>query len=159
MGQLKAGEKVPDFSLPSQDGKEVRLSDLLRDKNVVLYFYPKDRSQGCTRQACAFRDAYEVFKDLGAEVVGISGDGVDSHQDFSTKFELPFVLLSDKGGKVRKLFGVGTTLGILPGRVTFIIDREGTIRHVFSSQARFTKHIEVALEILKGIVNEKSDAS
>jgi peroxiredoxin Q/BCP len=158
MGQLKAGEKAPDFSLPSQDGNEVRLSELLGEKNVVLYFYPKDRSQGCTRQACAFRDAYEVFKDLGAEVVGISGDDVDSHQEFSSQFELPFVLLSDKGGKVRKLFGVGTTLGVLPGRVTFIIDREGIIRHVFSSQARPTKHIEVALEILKEIVNETDES-
>jgi peroxiredoxin Q/BCP len=145
---------APDFSLPSQEGGEVRLSELLGERNVVLYFYPKDRSQGCTRQACAFRDAYEVFTDLGAEVVGISGDDVESHQDFSTEFELPFVLLSDKGDKVRKLYGVGATLGLLPGRVTFVIDKSGTIRHVFSSQARPTKHIDVALDVLKSLSEE-----
>jgi len=154
LSSLKIGDKAPDFSLPSQEGREVRLSELLGDRNIVLYFYPKDRSQGCTRQACAFRDAYEVFKDLGAEVVGISGDGIESHQDFSAEFELPFVLLSDRGNQVRKLYGVGATLGILPGRVTFIIDKSGTIRHVFSSQARPTKHIDVALEVLRSISEE-----
>lgn len=154
MSEVKVGEKAPDFSLPSQEGKEVRLSELLGDRSVVLYFYPKDKSQGCTRQACAFRDAYEVFKDLGAEVVGVSGDGVESHQEFSSELELPFILLSDKGDKARKLYGVGSTLGILPGRVTFIIDRAGTIRHVFSSQARPTKHIDVALEVLRKIQEE-----
>jgi peroxiredoxin Q/BCP len=154
LSEVKVGEKAPDFSLPSQEGKEVRLSELLGDRSVVLYFYPKDKSQGCTRQACAFRDAYEVFKDLGAEVVGVSGDGVESHQEFSSELELPFILLSDRGDEVRKLYGVGSTLGILPGRVTFIIDRAGTIRHVFSSQARPTKHIDVALEVLRKIQEE-----
>jgi peroxiredoxin Q/BCP len=154
LSEVKVGEKAPDFSLPAQEGKEVRLSELLGDRSVVLYFYPKDKSQGCTRQACAFRDAYEVFKDLGAEVVGVSGDGVESHQEFSSELELPFILLSDRGDEVRKLYGVGSTLGILPGRVTFIIDRAGTIRHVFSSQARPTKHIDVALEVLRKIQEE-----
>jgi peroxiredoxin Q/BCP len=154
LGRLQVGEKAPDFSLLSQEGTEVRLSELLGDRSIVLYFYPKDKSQGCTRQACAFRDAYEVFKDLGAEVVGVSGDGVESHQEFSSELELPFILLSDKGDKVRRLYGVGSTLGILPGRVTFIIDRTGTIRHVFSSQARPTKHIDVALEVLRKIQEE-----
>lgn len=118
-------------------------------KAVVVYFYPKDDTPGCTAESCAFRDQYEIFKETGAEVLGISADTVESHRQFSGKYKLPFYLLSDLDGTVRKLYGVKATLGILPGRVTFVVDKEGIVRHSFSSQLQPTKHIEEALKILK----------
>src|SRR5690606_34936307 len=100
---------------------------------VVLYFYPKDDTPGCTVEACSFRDAYAVFSDAGAEVVGISSDSVGAHKAFADKHRLPFRLLADHGGHVRASYGVKKTLGLIDGRVTFIIDRGGVVRHVFSS--------------------------
>src|SRR5215470_17739362 len=120
---VQAGDKAPDFTLPSQSGEPVRLSDRLGERVVVLYFYPKDETAGCTREACAFRDSYEVFAEAGAEVIGISSDSVESHAGFAGHHKLPFTLLSDKGGRVRKSYGVPATLGLLPGRVTYVIDR------------------------------------
>jgi peroxiredoxin Q/BCP len=96
-----------------------------------------------------FRDSFEVFAEAGAEVLGVSGDSPQSHKQFAAKYHLPFRLLSDMEDGVRKLYGVSSTLGLLPGRVTFIIDRQGVVRHVFSSQFRPKKHVEEALEILK----------
>jgi len=142
---------APDFTLVSQKGETVTLSDLIGNKNIVLFFYPKDKSKGCTQQACAFRDKYAVFKDLGAEVVGISSDDVASHVSFADEFRLPFILLSDKKGKVRKLYKVKSTFGFIPGRVTFIIDKKGIVRHVFSSQFKPKKHIKEALQALEKI--------
>jgi len=147
----RIGDKVPDFELPNQFGLKTRLYDLIMNRNVVLFFYPKDDSPGCTREACAFRDSYEVFKETGAEVVGISSDSEDSHQHFADKHNLPYTLLSDTGGTVRKLYGVPKTMGILPGRVTYIIDKQGVVRHIFNSQLNFEGHIEKALSILKSI--------
>jgi len=149
--KVKTGDIAPDLTLPSQDGKEVRLSDFKDQKNVVLYFYPKDNTPGCTAEACSFRDSYEVFKDAGAEVIGVSSDSAESHEKFADKHRLPFILLSDKGGKVRKLYGVSATLGIIPGRVTYLIDKRGIVRHVFSSQLRATAHVQEALNVLKNI--------
>jgi len=147
--EVKVGDKAPDFTLPSNTGENVMLSSFFGKKNVVLYFYPKDESRGCTKEACTFRDSYEVFKDLGAEVLGVSSQSVESHEAFANKYMLPFPLLSDKDSKVRELYGVSSTLGLIPGRVTYIIDKQGIVRHVFSSQFQAEKHIEEALNVLK----------
>ncbi len=146
---IEVGDKVPDFTLLSQTGESVTLSDLIGKKNIVLYFYPKDKSKGCTRQACEFRDKYEVFTDLGAEVIGISSDDIKSHESFADEYNLPFILLSDEKNKVRKLFGVKSTFGIIAGRVTYIIDKKGIVRHIFSSQFQPKKHIKEALDAIK----------
>ena len=146
---IRAGDKAPDFTLPSQSGERVRLYDRLGERVVVLYFYPRDDTRGCTAEACAFRDSYEAFTDAGAEVIGISSDSVDRHAAFAGKHKLPFTLLSDQGGQVRKSYGVPATLGLLPGRVTYVIDREGTIRHGFNSMTNIGQHISDALRIVR----------
>jgi peroxiredoxin Q/BCP len=146
---LPIGERAPDFTLPSSRGGDVTLSKLIGQKNVVLFFYPLDDSPGCTVEACAFRDAYEDFVAAGAEVIGISSGELYEHHHFARKHGLPMELLSDAGGRVRQLYGVKSTLGILPGRETFIIDRDGLVRHVFRSQLRVRKHIQEALEVLR----------
>ena len=147
---VDVGDAAPEFELPDSAGKRVRLSDFRGKKSVVLYFYPKDDTPGCTKEACSFRDNYEAFKDAGAEVIGVSSDSEASHQKFATKFRLPFTLVADTTGAVRKRYGVPATLpGILPGRMTFVIDREGVVRHVFNSQLQATKHVDEALGVLK----------
>jgi len=118
---------------------------------VVLYFYPKDHTPGCTAEARAFRDRYETFAAAGAEIVGVSSDSIESHQRFAGKLRLPFPLLSDAGGAVRKLFGVEKTLGLIPGRATFVIDGDGVVRHVFASQLEATKHVDEALSALEAM--------
>ena len=143
------GDKAPDFELSNQSGSKLKLYNLLGTKSIVLFFYPKDNSPGCTREACAFRDSYKVFQEQDAEVIGISSDSEDSHKKFATKHNLPFTLLSDTGGKVRMLYGVPKTMGLLPGRVTYIIDKQGTVQHMFNSQLNFKRHIEESLNILK----------
>jgi peroxiredoxin Q/BCP len=148
---IKIGDRVPDFSLASQSGTTVKLSDFLGKKCVVLYFYPKDDTPGCTAESCAFRDSYEVFSEAGAEVIGISGDSVDSHVRFAAKYNLPFTLLSDQNNQVRKLFGVPTTMFILPGRVTYVIDKEGIVRHIFDSMLDFKAHVDEALKTVKSL--------
>jgi peroxiredoxin Q/BCP len=145
---VEVGDEAPDFTLPDQEGRPVTLSKL-RGKNVVLYFYPKDFSPGCTREACDFRDSYEDFTDAGAVVVGVSGDSVESHKRFIDEYKLPFTLLSDMKGEVRKLYGTYRILGLVSGRYTFIIDKEGVIRHVFSSETDMQKHVDEALRVLK----------
>jgi peroxiredoxin Q/BCP len=116
---------------------------------VVLYFYPKDNTSGCTAEACAFRDSHEVFSEAGAEVIGVSSDSVAKHTGFADKHKLPFTLLSDQGGKVRKLYGVPAVLGLIPGRVTYVIDREGIVRQVFNSMTNISGHVNDALEMVK----------
>jgi peroxiredoxin Q/BCP len=153
--KVNVGDKAPDFTLDSQTGENVTLSDFFGKKNVVLYFYPKDETPGCTREACTFRDSYELFTDLGAEVIGVSADTVESHKAFAEHHNLPFTLLSDLDNNVRKLYGATSTLGFIPGRVTFIIDKKGVVRHVFSSQLQPEKHIEEAKEVLKRINEEE----
>lgn len=143
------GHPAPDFELPDQKGRVVRLSEFRGRQPVVVYFYPKDDTNGCTAEACGFRDQYTQFETADAVVLGISDDSTESHARFAAKYNLPFRLLSDKGGTVRKAFGVKKTLGIIPGRVTFVIDREGILRHVFSSQTAFTKHVSEALAGLR----------
>ena len=149
--RVNVGSEAPDFTLPSQSGEMVNLSDFLGRKPLVLFFYPKDDTPGCTEEVCTFRDEFEDFGKLDAEVVGISSDTVASHESFATKHNLPFTLLSDEGSKIRKLYGAPTTLGLLPGRVTYIIDEEGVVRHVFSSQLGVEKHIRESLNALQSI--------
>lgn len=151
MSGVRVGDLAPDFTLPDQRGIPVRLGDLVGKKHVVLYFYPKDATPGCTAEARAFRDAYDAFTAADTEVVGVSSDSVRSHQRFAAKHELPFMLLSDRDGAVRRLYGVERTLGILPGRVTYVIDRDGIVRHVYSSQLAATRHVREARHALKGL--------
>ncbi|WP_028648210.1 peroxiredoxin [Nocardiopsis sp. CNT312] len=151
---IQVGDSAPDFTLPTQTGEKVRLHDRLGEHPVVLYFYPKDNTPGCTAQACAFRDSHEVFSDAGAEVIGVSSDSVERHAAFADQHRLPFTLLSDDGGAVRKKFGVPSALGLLPGRVTYVIDREGVVRHVFNSMTGIDKHIEEALTVVRGLKGE-----
>jgi peroxiredoxin Q/BCP len=146
---VQVGDEAPDFALPAQSGEQVRLSDYRGNRVVVLYFYPKDNTPGCTAEACAFRDSYEVFADAGADVIGVSTDSVASHEKFSGRHRLPFMLLSDEGGTVRRRYGVPSTLGILAGRVTYVIDRDGIVRHIFSSQMNIDKHVGEALTVVK----------
>jgi peroxiredoxin Q/BCP len=150
-GRVKVGDTVPNFTLPSQVGEQVSRKNFIGERPIVLFFYPKDDTPGCTKQACAFRDDYEGFGKLDAEVIGISSDSVESHRSFAAKHDLPYTLLSDEEGKVRKLYGVPNTLGIFPGRVTYVIDREGIVRHVFSSQLGVEKHVEEALKALRSL--------
>ncbi len=150
MPELRAGDRAPEFSLQSQSGDVVKLSDYIGKKNVVLYFYPKDFTSGCTAEARAFRESYQEFNDSQTEVIGVSSDSVETHKRFSEHCSLPFNLLSDASKHVRELYGVSSTFG-LSGRVTFVIDKEGVIRHVFSSQLRPTKHIREALGALKAV--------
>lgn len=147
--RIQAGDKAPDFTLPSQSGEQVRLYDRLGAGPVVLYFYPKDNTTGCTAEACAFRDSYEVFTEAGADVIGVSSDSVDKHAGFAGKHKLPFTLLSDKGGTVRKSYGVPATLGMIPGRVTYVIDQDGTIRNTFNSMTNIGKHVSDALATVR----------
>lgn len=146
---VKVGDFAPDFTLPDQTGRLVGLKDFRGKKAVVLYFYPKDDTPGCTAEACAFRDSYEVFKEAGAEVMGVSADSQQSHQQFAGKYQLPFTLLSDADNKVRQLYGVPATLWVLPGRVTYVIDSEGKVQHIFDSMLNFKAHVEEALKTLQ----------
>lgn len=148
--KIKTGSKIPSFALKDQDGKLFDIKELLGWKNFVIYFYPKDDTPGCTKEACSFRDQFEDFQDAGAEVIGISADSVESHKQFAEKHRLKFRLLSDPDNQVRKTFGVPADfLGLLPGRVTYIVDKTGTVRHVFNSQLNAAKHVTEALKVLQ----------
>ena len=147
---LKAGDKAPEFSLPDQDSNMVSLTDL-RGKWVVVYFYPKDDTPGCTKEACSFRDSYADFQDAGAVVYGVSIDSPSKHRSFRDKHNLPFSLLSDNGRKVGKAFGVPMSFFFLHGRTTFVIDPEGVIQHTFNSQVKPKAHIAEALSVLKSV--------
>lgn len=149
-GKVQVGDPAPDFTLPTQAGGAVGLGDFLGKKNIVLYFYPRDNTAVCTAEACAFRDSYEAFQSLGAEVIGVSADSVESHQRFAEVHQLPFLLLSDRDGVMRMRYGVPTAFG-LPGRVTYIIDRQGIVRDIFFSQFTSAKHVTEALQILRSL--------
>jgi peroxiredoxin Q/BCP len=152
---LEVGDKIPNFSAKDSYGNDFESNSIIGKKPVVLYFYPKDNTPGCTAQACSFRDQYEDFKDLGAEVIGISSDSESSHQKFTKQYNLPFMLLSDSDKNLRNLFGVKTNLfGLLPGRVTYVIDKNGIIQLVFDSLIS-TNHIPKALNIIKKLAANK----
>jgi len=146
--RIDIGDTIPSFRLQNQHGEWVSSEDLL-GKALVLYFYPKDDTPGCTAEACAFRDAYEAFLDLNAQVVGISSDDPERHRQFAAKHRLPYILLSDEGNRVRKAFGVpGGLFGLLPGRVTYVIDEEAVVRYLFNSQLNIQGHIDKAKDFL-----------
>jgi peroxiredoxin Q/BCP len=146
---LQVGDKVPKFSAIDTNGNVFESDTIVGKKSLVIYFYPKDDTRVCTEQACSFRDQYEDFKALGADVIGVSSDSAKSHQKFTKQYKLPFILLSDVDKKLRRLFGVpNDLLGLIPGRVTYVIDKEGMVQLVFNSMLGKI-HIEKALEILK----------
>ncbi|MDD5184946.1 MAG: peroxiredoxin [Paludibacter sp.] len=148
---IKVGSQVPSFSLKDQNGHEFDINSVKGKHNLVIYFYPKDETPGCTKEACTFRDQFEVFKKEDAVIIGISGQSVASHLEFANKYHLNFTLLSDEGNKVRKLFGVpGSILG-MPGRVTYVVNKEGKVVLVFNSQFDAEKHIEEAMKVLKNM--------
>lgn len=152
MNPIKIGDEIPAFSLPDQNGNLFDINSVAGHKKLVLYFYPKDESPGCTKQACSFRDQFDVFKEEEAVIIGISAQSPESHAEFAKKHRLTFTLLSDEGNKIRKLFGVPTSLfGLLPGRVTYIVDKNRKVVYIFNSQMQVEKHIDEALRILKQI--------
>jgi len=152
MDKISVGSQLPAFSLPDQNGKTFDLQSVLGKKKLVIYFYPKDDSPGCTREACYFRDQYEAFTEAGAMVIGISSQSVESHKQFAEKYRLSYLLLSHEHKKVRRLFGVPSDLfGLLPGRVTYVADSSGKVVYVFNSQLNVKKHVDEALRILKEI--------
>jgi len=143
------GQRAPEFTLPGPGGRPVSLAELLRGGTVVLYFYPKDQTPGCTMEACAFRDDIDAFSAAGAQVVGISRDDEASHARFAAKHKLPFLLLSDKTGETHTRYGVTKKLGFIPDRMTFVIDQQGIVRHVFSSMLRMRAHVDESLAIVR----------
>ena len=149
--KVTVGSVAPDFTLPSQSEEMVNLKEFLDRRPVVLFFYPKDNTLGCAKEVCAFRDSFEELGKLNAEVIGISSDSVYSHRSFAEKHKLPFTLLSDEGGKVRRLYDVPNSFGLFPGRVTYVIDEEGVVRNVYSSQIAVEKHVQEALRTLRSI--------
>jgi thioredoxin-dependent peroxiredoxin len=150
--KIEVGSRVPDFSLFDQNGNLFQLATHLGKNNLVIYFYPKDDSPGCTKEACTFRDMYEEFTDTGAEVIGISSDSRKSHSEFATKHNLPFSLLSDEDNAVRRRFGVPAFFfGLLPGRVTYLVDKQGIVQYIFNSQMQTEMHAKESIRILKSM--------
>ncbi|MBS0211339.1 MAG: peroxiredoxin [Planctomycetes bacterium] len=147
---LKIGDPAPNFTAEAHDGTKVSLA-ALRGRPVVVYFYPKDNTSVCTAQACAFRDSYEDFVKAGATVIGISSDSLESHRQFAAERKLPFLLVSDADGSLRRAFAVPKTLGIIPGRVTYVIDGQGIVRHVFNAQFSADRHIAEALRVVQSL--------
>jgi peroxiredoxin Q/BCP len=148
MSGLEVGDQAPEFSAMTQDGKTIGLSDYVGKRGLVIFFYPKDGTPVCTKEACAFRDSYEQFADAGAEVIGVSGDTNESHREFAQEHKLSFPLISDTDGTLRKAFGVPKTLGLFPGRVTYVIDKEGIVRLIFSAQFASHEHVQQALQAI-----------
>jgi peroxiredoxin Q/BCP len=150
MKRIEVGSMLPSFTLKDQNGNLFSMDSVLGRKNLVIYFYPKDDSPGCTKEACSFRDQFEVFNEADAVIIGISGQSVESHKKFAEKYRLSYTLLSDEGNKIRKLFGVPTNLlGLLPGRVTYVADKTGKVVFMFDSQTRTQDHVDSALKILQ----------
>ncbi len=150
--RIGIGDPIPEIVLLDQNAKRINVSDDIDRQVMVIYFYPKDDTPGCTKEACKFRDEFEVFSNLNTKVIGISGDDVASHKAFADKYHLPFTLLSDTDNKVRKAFGVPSFgAGLIPGRVTYIVDKKGMVVYVFNSMKEPEKHIEKALEIIKNL--------
>lgn len=152
MSALQVGDRVPTFTLPDQDGTPFRLEDALARGPVVLFFYPKDGTPGCTAEVCSFRDASEEFVAAGAVVAGVSSDDVSSHRQFADRHALKYPLLSDEGGALRARLGVPRgMLGFMDGRVTYVIDRGGILRHRFDAMLRATKHVDEALATVRSL--------
>jgi peroxiredoxin Q/BCP len=149
---ISIGDTCPSFSLQNQHGKTINIQDYIGSKNLVIYFYPKDNTPGCTKEACSFRDAMQDLNNLDCEVFGVSADSVTSHKKFADQFRLTFNLLSDEGNTVRKSFKVPANLfGLIPGRVTYVINKDGKVVHIINSQTNPDKHIKETIEMLKGM--------
>lgn len=148
---MNPGDPAPPATLHLHTGESIPLTDLYRDRVVVLFFYPKDGTSVCTKEACAFRDSYEKFTGAGATVVGISSDSAERHERFANEHRLPFLLAADRGGVLRKAFGVPKTLGFLPGRTTYVIDRSGVVRAVFNAQFAADAHVQAALDAIESL--------
>lgn len=152
---IQIGDSCPSFKLFNQRNEEVNIADYIGKKNLVIYFYPKDDTPGCTKEACSFRDQFEVFQSLDTEVIGISSDSPKKHKEFAERHRLNFTLLSDQDKSVRKAFGVPNSLfGLLPGRVTYIIDKNGVVRGMYNSQTDPLGHISKALQTLEELRKE-----
>jgi thioredoxin-dependent peroxiredoxin len=147
--KLKVGSAIPEFSLRDQDGNVFDIRSVVGKENLVIFFYVKDETPGCTTEACTFRDQYDAFRQADARVIGISSQSVDSHRDFAGKYKLQYTLLSDPDDSVRKMFGVKA--GPFPGRVTFVVDKTGKVVYIFNSQTQPAKHVSEAIRILKNI--------
>ena len=149
---MKKGERITAFSLPDQNGEEVCIDDYIGKQPLVIYFYPKDETPGCTKEACSFRDSMKDFEELNAKVIGISADSDESHKAFAENHNLNFTLLSDPDKKVRKLLNVPSDMfGFLDGRVSYVVDKEGIIRHIFKSQLNAARHVEEAKKVLSAL--------
>ena len=148
MSRIDVGDLAPDLPLTTHNGEQLTLADYRGCTAVVVFFYPKDGTPLCTREACTFRDAYEAFVEAGAVVIGVSSDSADRHQAFAKSHSLPFILVADKGGTARRAFGVPRSMGLFPGRVTYVIDKEGIVRHIFNLQLAADRHVQEALEAL-----------
>ena len=149
MNPISIGDNIPQFSLPDQDGKIFNINDVLGKKKLVIFFYPRDGSLGCTREACYFRDLNDVFEENETVVVGISGQSVESHKEFAETNKLNYTILSDTNDVVRNLFGVPSLLfGLIPGRVTYVADKSGKVVYIFRSQTDVQRHADEALKII-----------
>jgi peroxiredoxin Q/BCP len=152
MSSIQVGDAAPDFTAEAQTGETVRLADFRGRQAVVLFFYPRDNTPTCTAEACAFRDAFEDFVAAGAVVIGVSGDSLQRHRGFAERQRLPFLLVSDADGAIRQAFGVPRTLVLMPGRVTYVIDRQGIVRHIFNSAFAAGQHVTEALAMVRQLV-------
>jgi peroxiredoxin Q/BCP len=149
---IQIGDSCPSFILKNQFSEDFDVNQVLGKKTLVIYFYPKDDTPGCTKEACSFRDRFEEFQDLGCEVIGISSDSEQKHKEFADKHKLPFILLADTNQSVRKSFGVpGSLFGLIPGRVTYIVGKDMKIKGIFNSLLNPLGHIEHALDLVKTI--------
>jgi len=148
--KVKVGDSAPDFEGPTSDGARLGLKDFIGKKNVVLYFYPKDDTPGCTKEACSFRDNMDSVRKMSAEIIGVSLDSVESHKKFASKYKLPFPLISDKEKRIAEAYGVLKDTGTSASRVTFIIDKAGRVAKIFP-KVDVTKHTEEVVEALKAI--------
>lgn len=155
---MRIGDLAPDFSLPDKNGAIVRLA-ALRGSPVVVFFYPKDDTPTCTVEACLFRDRYEDFVAAGARVLGISSDGASSHAAFAKRYRLPFALLTDRDGRVRRSWRVKRTMGLLPGRATYVLDAQGTVRHVFQSARNPERHVNEALSVVRHLAGSAAEVA
>ena len=155
MKGIQKGDTIPAFSLPDQQGRVVTHEALLSSGPLVIFFYPKDDTPGCTVEACRFRDVHESFVELGAKVVGVSADSSERHLGFAGRHQLPYTLLSDTHNEMRRAFGVPCSLGILPGRTTYVFDREGIVQHVFNAQLKPLRHVSEALACVRRLVSDE----
>jgi len=151
MSRIELGDPAPEITLRTHSGEEIPLAGYRDRQAVVVFFYPRAGTPVCTKEACGFRDAYEDFTALGAVVIGVSGDSAARHEAFAQKHRLPFLLVSDEDGHARRAFGVPKSMGFLPGRVTYVIDKAGIVRHVFNSQLAADRHVEEALAVVRSL--------